>query len=426
MAAQSVDSLRVVLDYQTTSSDRAETLYHLAYALYASSPDEAETLIGEAIPLAQKSDKDNLVGKLYLLLGYQKANGGNTKEAYKAYAHAYPYLTQSEDHLRMAICLETLGRYQSIAGNAEQSKEYFQQAYTYYVKTEAWSYLANFQYLQGEVAYDDGLYQEAVNNFQQALAYYVKIENYEKQTTLHEDIARAYMMSGDWNRASHYLDLASLLLDQVPVSALPQLKASILNNQGILAENLGELENALAYTQSAIELMKGQENPELLSIFLNNAAHLYLKLNQPQAATKFIAEAMTLESQQRIETIALAVKAYSQLGDFEHALAMEHERNALEMNQQAAMEAEHKARQAAAITVAQAELQLQQADERRISANRQWAWILVGIAALALLLIFLMYRRMHFYRKEAWRHATNWPELQKKMDALEETLGMLG
>ena len=427
---QSVDSLRIVLEYENNPTKRADVMYQLAYAKIFTNPVEADSIITEGILLANRNGDHNLLGNFFYLRGYQKEHLKQFHDAFIAYTYALAHHEQSNNLVQLAKCHEAIGRFNLIVGDVDAAKEQFHQAYLGYVSSQAWDLLANFQYRLGKASFDNKEWDEALIQFQQALAFYSKEQIPFKQSQLLVEIAYTYLQKGELSLFENYLDLADqIILENRSDIDHGFLDASIKNNRAVLAYRKGDHQKATALTIEALDLANEVNNPYLKQKFLNNAVELAIERKDFAIALDYIQESLSMNvdyNDQTFRTYKLAVQAHSALGNWEQALALEEERNALEVSEEQMNAAELKAQQAAAISMAQAELEVEAA-HAKVQEARQRTWIIAGSILLACILIaYLFYRRMAFYRKEAWRHATNWPELQRKMDALEETLGMMG
>lgn len=427
--AQNTDSLRVVLNYETNPEKRLETLYQIARMLVLTTPQTAREYMEEGIVLSQDYGFFQRHADFHYLKAYQAKQLGEYGLAYKHYYLSLKQNEQTGDLLKQAKCQESLGTLLIAQGLIAEAEDRLQEALVGYTEQQAWGLLANLNFRMGNLFKEQDRPHEALDRFQMALAYYSQEGNTLLTASMYEEIGNIYFALDDRSKNATFLDLAESTLGTDEGAAAQRMRASILSNRAFLAYHEGKLAQALDHTEEAIDLFTDFGESYLKRTIYNNAALFSLDLQVPDQALAYLQAAEALRAEvtddEHFRSLGLQVKAHIMKSDYAAALAVEQLRNQAEVSQKSAQRAQLQARQSAEMQAAQAQLAVMEADAHWRAERQTWALSIAVITLLIGLLVYWMHRRVRYYRAEALRRATHWPELQKRMDALEQTLSMM-
>ena len=314
-------------------------------------------------------------------------------------------------------------------GEFEVGEKYYAKASIIFLQLELANELADLHYHRGYNYREQARYSESLAEFQLALGYFEKEKLTRKIIDAMNEIGRVHRKMENRELAEANFQQAWLLAEALGQEH-NEIKGYVRNNQGLLALDQNDYEKAQWYFEKAISYVSNPQNPQRQTHIMN-LARVYQSQGEYTKTTELLNQAIgqteaKWKSADRLGAYDFLVEAYEAQGDIVMALAKEKERASYMIAKQDADALATDARMISEIEAAEARLTNLDLKAQSTSANQRYWIILISIMVAAIVISFLFYRRMMFYRREAWRHATNWPELQKKMDALEETLGMLG
>lgn len=136
-----------------------------------------------------------------------------------------------------------------------------------------------------------------------------------------------YLMA-DWAFGENLLDLSEYCINRALSGEFydENLKADCLSLAVSIFRLKGEFTRAIGCAEECLLIDRSQGNPENISSSLNNIAGLYLMSGNPQAAKRYIDEALDIESRlKRSSYLAIrygvASEIYLKLGELEKALS---------------------------------------------------------------------------------------------------------
>ncbi|HAA13745.1 MAG TPA: hypothetical protein DCE41_19455 [Cytophagales bacterium] len=428
--ADPVDSLRVVLKYEQSTELRLQSLETLARLTLFNDSEESKAAIQEGIEITTQNGLTEKLGTFYYLWGYQDDYFHRYGEAYKHFYIAHQEFEKSGSRLLQAMSLEFLGYYLIMEQDYSLAEEYLNQAMNLYIEKEEYSALANLQYRLGQMYFDQQNWDIAIQYFQLSLAFYQKDENHLKVSVNQEMLARIEIEKGNLDQAEAYLSLTESSLSKINDNSVLEKRASIFNNYALLAEKRQDTATAIQRIHQAYSVIENQKSPSLKRLILNNLAYWEIHGQGDYFSAKehlelALEETDLVLSEEFFRTYNLAVEAYTTAGDLERALALEKERNAFETSQQLAQLEQQKIKQTYEVMAAQAQLEVMDIQEARVAERQHWWIAIAGILLLAAAGVYAMYRKAMKHKAKAEANATHWPELNKRMQALEDALNVL-
>lgn len=422
-----VDSLKIVLEYQSGPEERIPTLYQLARELVIQGDTAAVSYMNEGADLCKRQQEYKTLANFYFLKGYFLDSQKRYTESYLAFTYAsevYKELGEIKQYGNSRIYIgQYLMEIAQLAAAETEYRELEAMMIEYGQDTEVGVIHQNLAYV-----YEKGdRLEEAIQELEAADYYFKKTEEMGYALRTQKKLADLYRDQGAF-------DKAKVLYDQVLAAnegLTTTLEAYTQFNLGMLFHAQGQPEKALAYMTQGYDyaysqwpahsetfkmatvlgefyLNAGKSN-EALSILEAQQAHLGDKLGNP-----------------RLSFLEMVSKTYEAQGRWEDALVVERSYHNNKVGIVAAEQQAVLARQEAEIVLAQSILLEQAAAGNRSQLHTLW---LLGICLLVIFasgISVFFYRKMIFFRRMAQQRSTNWPELQKRMDALEDTLGLMG
>ena len=423
-----IDSLSVVLEYERSSSNRMEVLFQLSRAhIINGDYQRASAYLDEGIILATEETDHRYLSDFYYLIGYCHDHANELKDAYVAFK-------LSQNHQALAESTVSYGKPDLFIGKYLMDIGEYEEARAVYQNIEA-AFLEQGNYLElGRVHEHLGFLYRRLNNYQESILEFTLAASFYQKAESPALVAKCWAELGDNLRINNELQ-ESIIYTKKAIEAFRILPDSAIkttyayHNLALAYLKMDQPEEAMQY------LLPSYQSAQTIKLDPNERANIastladyWLAQNQTEAAKEVLLSVSNQLSAEptkwELEAVYKLSALYEQEGELALALSLERKAKEGLVMRDNVLAARKEARQSADMQAAQVLLQLMQTEDDRRAANNKW-WIASAIIVLVLgLITFYMYSRMAFYRKEAWRHATNWPELQKKMDALEQTLCM--
>jgi len=323
-AAQSLDSLTAVL-----RDDEGNLAYINYYRgmFYAGHRDQnrARSFQTRALTQAQRSENDQLTGKVFIELGKLESGQGNNPSAIEYYLSAIESLGRVGDHRSLGAGYSLLGNIYRILGEYDKAISYITNAETEYSQIGLSEGKAWIEYSLANIYKDLELYEEALEYFYKSLDVYMN------------EVSRP----GDSLGVAICLDqIGEIYFDQnlfqkAREFVLRSYKIHKQANNGhgivITLKNLGKIEYELTNYNKALEFlhqarMMKQEGKDVLvlSQVFEYMGRALFDLGQQQAGIDTVKIGLKLASesqQRRMENRLYGVLAemYHQAGDIEAA-----------------------------------------------------------------------------------------------------------
>jgi CHAT domain-containing protein/Tfp pilus assembly protein PilF len=235
---------------------QVEALLGQAYCLWRASPEQARTLLQDALQLAKREGKRPLAAATALhnagVDWYEVGQLGVAEQLFQQALAIYEKLAPNS--LEVAGTLNNLGIVASDRGDLARAEQYYQQALAIYEKLAPNSLeVARTLNNLGSVAYSRGDLVHAEQLFQQALAIYEKLapNSLQVASTLN-NLGVVARDRGDLARAEQYYQQALAIYEKLAPNSLQV--ASTLNNLGNVAADRGDLARAEQLFQQALAI----------------------------------------------------------------------------------------------------------------------------------------------------------------------------
>lgn len=426
--ADTIVSLRIVLGFQEKSDERILTLYSLAHELSNQMDTSAFVYIEEGTELSLHTQRLEKAADFHYLKGYFQNNLSQYGSAFLSLTYASELYHQLQnwqmagyaDLIRAQLLFE--------AGERVAAEEVYRKVKVLFL---AHGLDASLGYVHEHLGYlyeKSGDLESSLMEHLLALGIYSQQEQHELSAKENNAIANLFLTLERYPEAEISLREVDRSLEKVEFTS--QQKAYKLFYSGLLSYHTGQQEEGLLAQKEAIDLAKKlalwQEDIYAMTA---QYAGLLLASGKPEHAIAVLERDMPAEenhsSEAHLEGLDVLASAYENLGNLEAALQIERARQAGMVSSQNAQSQALVARRSAEVALAQKTL----ADRDTVAKNnaQQQYWVFIGIAAmiLVLILVYAGWMRIRFYKRQAEQRATHWPELQRRMDALENTLSWL-
>jgi CHAT domain-containing protein/tetratricopeptide (TPR) repeat protein len=237
---------------------QVEALLDQAYCLWRASPEQARTLLQDALQLAKREGKRPLAAATALhnagVDWYEVGQLGVAEQLFQQALAIYEKLAPNS--LEVAGTLNNLGIVASDRGDLARAEQYYQQALAIFEQLAPNSLeVARTLNNLGSVAYSRGDLVRAEQYYQQAMAIYEKLAPNSLQVagTLHNLGIVAYDR-GDLVRAEQYYQQAMAIYEKLAPNSLEV--AGTLHNLGNVAADRGDLVRAEQYYQQAMAIFE--------------------------------------------------------------------------------------------------------------------------------------------------------------------------
>jgi CHAT domain-containing protein/tetratricopeptide (TPR) repeat protein len=237
---------------------QVEALLDQAYCLWRASPEQARTLLQDALQLAKREGKRPLAAATALhnagVDWYEVGQLGVAEQLFQQALAIYEKLAPNS--LEVAGTLNNLGIVASDRGDLARAEQYYQQALAIFEQLAPNSLeVARTLNNLGSVAYSRGDLVHAEQYYQQAMAIYEKLAPNSLQVagTLHNLGIVAYDR-GDLVRAEQYYQQALAIYEKLAPNSLEV--AGTLHNLGNVAADRGDLVRAEQYYQQAMAIFE--------------------------------------------------------------------------------------------------------------------------------------------------------------------------
>ncbi|MCF7827090.1 MAG: tetratricopeptide repeat protein [Candidatus Marinimicrobia bacterium] len=256
-AGQSLDSLIGVLHGDEPNLAYVNYYRGMFYAAHRDQ-DRAGSFQTQALALAQKSENDQLTGKILIELGKLESGLGNNPGAIEYYLSAIEPLGRVGDHRSLGSCYSLLGNIYRILGEYDKAINYITEAETEYSQIGFSEGKAWVEYSLANIYKDLDLYEEALEYFYKSLDVYVKAVN----------------------RPGDSLGVA-ICLDQI---------GEIYFDQNLF-------QKAREFVLRSYKIHKQANDGHGIAISLKNLGKIEYKLNNYEKALEFLHQARTLKQE---------------------------------------------------------------------------------------------------------------------------------
>lgn len=271
-------------------------------------------------------------------------------------------------------------------------------------------------------------YAEANQEFALAYAFATKANNLAMQAKTAYTLANNLIYDGALEEAKVYLDKAAGHASELG-SEIHILRTHF--NLGFYWRKAGNLIEAEAYYRSAYEMSLAYDpNPEDINFRACEYAKLLINQDRFSEAGTLLedraAQYPDSPGKYSLRVLSLLADLYQKEGKYAESLAAERKHREASVARSQAESQAQMARKESEITLALSRIDELEREAGLRKERQRWL-LLVGL--IALLGAGVWYRQWRItirHRKAAEANATHWPELDRRMDALQRALNVLG
>ncbi|MEL6534968.1 MAG: hypothetical protein AAFQ98_06120 [Bacteroidota bacterium] len=423
------DSLMISLQYQEDPAERIQTLFLLGRKQVVLPDSSAWSTLTEGIELAKELGEPEYEGKFYYLLGYYHHRKNQYSEAYINFSLAEQTLTEAKEMEYATKAGIFLARYAMETGDSDFAKAKYQ-----FVAGKLMQHglIANLGFVYEHLGYlyqDEQEHDKAAENFKLAHNYFLETEQFDLAIKSAYAVTENLLFEGELDEAELYLKKSIQILPNSPDTSLHAVRINFFH--GRVAELRGDPVKAISWFQLSGEGgLKDFASIEYNFLRTNHIADYFLQQGLHQQALNLLVKQAQYVPEYphdlALATLELLAKTYELMGDYQAALATERQfRQGVVAAQTAELQAQQ-ARQASEVALAKLRLEMQD-NQRAFQANQgQWLLGLLALALLGAAIWAWQWRITVRHRKKAEANATHWPELDRRMDALQRALNVLG
>ncbi|HAA15185.1 MAG TPA: hypothetical protein DCE41_27210 [Cytophagales bacterium] len=424
----SLDSLKVALQYQKLPEEQTQTIFYLSQAMMEQDLEGIDSLLSQGISIANTHQLYQWLGQLYFQKGRYYDQQRNFNDAYFNFALAEKISLDTDDFTLLGKSQIALGKYLTETNRTVEAAAKFKSAAALLVNEGREDLLAYLHENMGYLQISTRAYEDANQEFALAYSFASKAENLSMQAKTAYTLANNLIYDGLLEEAKVYLDKAeahALALG----SEIHQLRTYF--NLGFYWRKVGNLEKAETFYQKAYEMSLAHD-PNIEDINFRACEYAKLLIGQERFAEAIsILEhrAQQIDSspgKYSLRVLSILANTYEQLGQFSQALATERHHREGSVARSISESQALMARKDAEVTLALSRLNDLE-DKAGLKKERQRWLMLIGLVVIVGILVWIrQYRITVRHRKQAEANATHWPELDRRMDALQRALNVLG
>jgi|GEM_PF-6874024 len=429
MMANEIDSLRIVLGYQTEGKERLQSLYKISRAYLISGDTTGLPFWEECMELAQNRDDEQVMANLFYLKGYyERGFRANHAEAFVAFHMAKELYENLGDHKLLAATGLLIAEYYRNIGEYKTAENLYREVEVKLLEINDLREIGRLHEHLGVLHDIKDDHQKAIDEFNIAISYFNQTGSWNLLCSNLNTLGKIQERVG--NTAEARISLSRAI--QISVSK------SLTTIDGIYAKfNLGKViwkEGDLAKAQAQLEEAYGlafDYQPAHTETFrmAQLLGEFYRETEQTQKETELLLAQAAYMPESPNETQLLVyhqlVSLYRATQQWELALDVSEKLNAAQVAfATSALRAED-ARQASEVSLARKILADREEEAAYRRAEQRWLWACVITALVLLAVAGYIYFLKEKHRKKALANATHWPELNKRMQALEDALNVL-
>ena len=139
-------------------------------------------------------------------------------------------------------------------------------------------------YAKGTQYFEEDDIRKAVNHFQ------VCLDNDPNQAWARFQMARCQRFLGEWEQSR---ELFSQVVEQARLDRNPRMEADASRYLGLLAVEQGSWDNAITWTERALELYRNLDHLQGMIVIRNQGAIIYARKGEPEKAVNLLNESLT-------------------------------------------------------------------------------------------------------------------------------------
>jgi PAS domain S-box-containing protein len=297
-------------------------LNDLAYALYRSDPEKAETYGSQALALAEKLGFKKGIAESHGILGTSFWVRGNYDKALECYTESLNICEQTGDRKGVASCYTNIGLIHKTRSNYEQALEYHLKALKIKEEIEDKPGTAKCYNNIGIIYDERGDYNHALEYYLAALKIFEEIGDRQGVAFSYNNIGVVYETRGDYDQALAY-HLKSLKIKE----EIGDKKgiADSYSNIGAFYEERGNYDQALEYCLNALEIFEEIGDKRETADLCNSIGGLHTRLKRYDTALSYLQKGLQIAREIGAKRWEMASceylsRLYEAQGDFEESL----------------------------------------------------------------------------------------------------------
>ncbi len=315
-------ALRSKPDQGASGRKKVGALNDLAYALYRSEPEKAETYGSQALALAEKLGFKKGIAESHGILGTSFWVRGNYDKALECYTESLNICEQTGNRKGVASCYINIGLIHKTRSDYERALEYHLKALKIKEEIEDKPGTAKCYNNIGIIYDERGDYDHALEYYLAALKIFEEIGDRQGVAFSYNNIGVVYETRGDYDQALAYhlksLKIKEEIGDKKGV-------ADSYTNIGTFYEERGEFEQALEYCLNALEIFEEIGDKRETADLCNSIGGLHTRLKRYDMALSYLQKGLQIAREIGAKRWEMASceylsRLYEAQGDFEESL----------------------------------------------------------------------------------------------------------
>lgn len=423
--AETTDSLSIAIAYERDASVKAKLMYRQAHLLAMNGQNGAKDHLLDGLAFASKHGLEGLVANFHHLIAFYSFNQQNFGEAYYHYSLAHRQFNVLNEPLFAARSAAMLGRLALNSGDLAQANHLYQEARVTFLALDSKIDLAAISYHLGYYYHAAGNWEKALAEVKLSAVYYSQLGDSVHLSELTNLLGYLHQKLGNEAMAVAYYHEALQMANTLPDANTT--KAQIYNNMGLLLHEQNRVLDAEKAFQQGISLLKDQSWALNDRIWVNYGRLLLQEERFQELLTELPQRIpfQTLWSEDQVGLCEIVVAAYAALGKHQKAWEWEKRRNTSEVSKAWSMSQFSGPRGEEMRQAHQEIVQIETANAQK-QKNRMWVMGAVSLACVLMLVLWVSFMRLRYYRRKAKEFTTHWPTFQVSINALEDAVSKLG
>lgn len=303
-------------------TESVDILIQRAQVLRSRQPDQAMSLLDDALALAQKTGYRKGLATIIREKAICHLEQKHYKRALSAFNEAYQFYRDFQDKAGQISCLNEISALYFKLGDCPSALQYILYNIDVHTSLGDSEGVANCYIDIGNLYIYLQEYPNAVESYKKALKIHEGLKNKKQMINCFFLLGNAFNWMDDEDRALYYLLRAVNSLDEVQDI---DIKAKTLGSLANLYTKQKDYDKALAYFHDALKSAEDGGSINVKVQLRKNLGHLYIELTQFDKAIEVLTSALHnaqhLPPESGVVRIhQLLANAYEQMGDFGHAL----------------------------------------------------------------------------------------------------------
>lgn len=290
-----IDSLRNELsNYKSKDKVRLELLISTVYEVYHTDTPWAETLIEEAVFIADSLDFKKGKAEALYFNGQVELVKSNYPKALDCFKQSLKIYESLELKSGISYCLNIIGVLYYNQGKLSNALEYYQKSLAIDEENNDLNGISGSYNNIGNIYADQGNYSEAINYYTKSLKVKEELKDEYGVAMSFSNIGAIYSEQSNYPKALEYFKKALLIYEK----SENQLKSStILSDIGGVYKNNKEIDKALFYFNKGLEISRKQGNKRKIADYLNDIGNIYSDQFEYEKALSFFYKSLKVNKE---------------------------------------------------------------------------------------------------------------------------------